>query len=112
MTSEIEVQVAMLRAAKLNPEDASGVALVLINDDNSDRYHLGVAKEVGLDRNKMQPDARHVAAAACLIIAAEYVRLSPFERWFRKKHTPAERDRFTERDKQMMQIGWTEYGTR
>lgn len=117
MTSAtLDEHIAMLRAANLNPGEAEELgqffALGIGQREDLGWHKSEVATRLSL-KPTLIPNAHRLAiAAAALLIAAEDAQLSPFDRWFNKKHTPAERARFTARDIDMMRIGYTEYGTR
>ena len=110
MTSVIEVHVAALRAAPLQDGDALQLARYMVDPDNV--HKPDIARTLGYSAYDVEPAERLELAAAALIIAAEYERLSPFEQWFMRNHTKEERERFNDRDKQMMEIGFTNYGRR
>lgn len=109
MTSVIEVHVAALRAASLQGEDALELARYMVDPDPIRQPE--VARKLGYAYYDTEPAGRLELAAAALILAAEYERLTPFERWFKTKHTEAERKKFSGRDIDMMRIGFTKYGT-
>lgn len=115
MSSEIEAHAAALRVAQLNGEEARELAEWLVASEgrleDAGWYKSEVADKYGYKRHQLSQADRCEIAAACLLIAAEYERLTPFEQWFQRKHTAAERERFTPRDIDMMRIGFTKYGT-
>ena len=108
MTSVIEVHVAALRAAPLQDGDALQLARYMVDPDNV--HKPDIARTLGYSAYDVEPAERLELAAAALIIAVEYERLTPFEKWFQRHYTKDERERFTDRDKQMMEIGFTNYG--
>lgn len=114
MTSAVEVQQAALRIALRSKESAVELADWLIAEDGSldDRgwNRCEIADELGFKRYSMKPAERYEVAAAALLLAAEFDRLTPFQQWFQRNHTTQERERFTERDLQMMEIGFTKHG--
>lgn len=110
MTSEVEVQLAALRAANLTGDEAEELARGMIAED----LYTGneTVRRLGYRRSSMKAAERYTIAAAALLLTAEFASLTPFQQWFKRSHTPEERDRFTERDLMMMEIGFTQYGRR
>lgn len=108
MTSVIEVHVAALRAAPLQDGDALQLARYMVDPDNV--HKPDIARTLGYSAYDVEPAERLELAAAALLLAAEFDRLTPFQQWFQRNHTKEERERFTERDLKMMEIGFTKYG--
>ena len=116
MTSAIEVHAAALRLALHSADEAHEFAdwMMASADQLGDRgwNKCEIADRLGYNRFSTKPAERYELAAAALILAAEFERLSPFEQWFMRNHTKEERERYNDRDKQMMEIGFTNYGRR
>ena len=116
MTSEVELQLAALRLILLKSDDAVELALWLTTPDETlDEHgwsHSPVADRLGFKRDRIEAAERYTVAAAALLLAAEAASLTPFQQWFQRNHTAQERMRFTKRDVQMMEIGFTQYGRR
>ena len=116
MKSEVDMWLAAFRAAKLSSDDAVELALWLTSPDETlDEQgwsHSKVADRHGFKRDDLKPAERYTISAAALLLAVENVSLTPFQQWFQRNHTEQERMRFTKRDVQMMEIGFTQYGRR
>lgn len=114
MKSEIDLWLAALRAAVLSSADAVELALWLTTPDEIlDEHgwsHSKVADRHGFKRDDLKPAERYTISAAALLLAVENVSLTPFQQWFQRNYTAQERMRFTERDVQMMEIGFTQHG--
>ena len=114
MTSAIEVHAAALRVAQVTGDEAIELAEWMIASQGSleDRgwYSSEVAKKYGYKRNESVDADRYEFAAGALIVAAEFARMTPFERWFKTNHTEAERKKFSTRDIDMMRAGFTRHG--
>ena len=114
MTSVIEVHVAALRLALHSGDEAHEFAdwMMASTDQLADRgwNTCEIADHLGYNRFNIEPAERYEVAAAALLLAAEFDRLTPFQQWFQRNHTKEERERFTERDLKMMEIGFTKYG--
>lgn len=114
MKSEVDMWLAAFRAAKLSSDDAVELALWLTSPDETlDEQgwsHSKVADRHGFKRDDLKPAERYTISAAALLLAVENVSLTPFQQWFQRNYTAQERMRFTERDVQMMEIGFTQHG--
>ena len=115
MTSEIEAHAAALRNAPLqHGEHAQLAAWLVLSEDVLDElnWEPDAVNKLGMQRARvsMQLVDRLHTASALLMIAAEFARMTPFQQWFQRNHTKEERERFTERDLKMMEIGFTNYG--
>ena len=115
MSSAIEVHAAALRVAQVTGDEALELAQWMCSDEgrleDAGWYKSEVATRLGYERHTGQLADRLEFAAGALIIAAEFARMTPFERWFKTKHTEAERKKLSARDIDMMRIGFTKYGT-
>lgn len=85
MPSAIEVHIAALRSV-LKGEEAYELARWLSADEDiMCSRKPDVVMRLGYDWYKMSAADRYELAAACLILAAEYASLTPFDRWLRTK---------------------------
>lgn len=114
MTSAIEVHAAALRVAQVTGDEALELAQWMCSDEgrleDAGWYKCEVASRLGYERHVGTAADRFEFAAGALIVAAEFARMTPFERWFKTNHTEAERKKFSTRDIEMMAIGFTKHG--
>ena len=104
MTSVIEVHVAALRAAPLQDGDALQLARYMVDPDNV--HKPDIARTLGYSAYDVEPAERLGLAAAALILAAEYERLTPFEKWFQRHYTKDERNKLSRSDIKYLKIGF------
>lgn len=104
MTSVIEVHVAALRAAPLQDGDALQLARYMVDPDNV--HKPDIARTLGYSAYDVEPAERLELAAAALILAAEYERLTPFEKWFQRHYTSDERKKLSQSDIKYLKIGF------
>lgn len=108
MTSAIEVHTTALRGG-LNGDEAYELARWLSADEDimCGGNKCEIAKRLGYDWFKMPAADRYELAAACLIVASEWSRLTPFDRWLQRTYGTAKIKReFNARDLDMLRAGF------